>query len=129
MGKISDALEKHQKERIIPLEKLREDDLSHPSTEETYDSGPVRIRAEDPEVTKVRKISSEAKFSESLVVLSSPDSTDAENFKLLRGQILFPLDREVPRSILVTSTFPGEGKTFTACNLAATIAMSVDEYV
>ena len=116
MGKISDALEKHQKEKLIPLDEVR-------------DEKPVRLRTDEPEVRRAREISAQNKFSDSLVMVSSPDSADAETFKLLRGQILFPRDREVPRSILVTSTFPGEGKTFTAANLASTIAMSVDEYV
>ena len=116
MGKISDALEKHQKEKLIPLDEVR-------------DEKPVRLRTDEPEVRRAREISAQNKFSDSLVMVSSPDSGDAETFKLLRGQILFPRDREVPRSILVTSTFPGEGKTFTAANLASTIAMSVDEYV
>ena len=116
MGKISDALEKLQKEKLIPLDEVR-------------DEKPVRLRTDEPEVRRAREISAQNKFSDSLVMVSSPDSGDAETFKLLRGQILFPRDREVPRSILVTSTFPGEGKTFTAANLASTIAMSVDEYV
>jgi protein-tyrosine kinase len=116
MGKISDALEKHQKEKLIPLDEIRDDK-------------PVRLKTEEVEVRRAREIATQNKFSDSLVMLSSPDSGDAENFKILRGQILFPRDREVPRSILVTSTFPGEGKTFTAANIAATIAMSVDEYV
>lgn len=30
---------------------------------------------------------------------------------------------------MVTSTFPGEGKTFVAANLAVSIAMGIDEYV
>ena len=30
---------------------------------------------------------------------------------------------------MVTSTFPGEGKTHVAANLAASIAMGIDEYV
>jgi protein-tyrosine kinase len=116
MGKISDALEKHKKATVVPLEELRVDT-------------PLRLKTDDPEVSRARKISTEGKFSRSLITVTSPDSADAENFKLLRGQILFPRDREVPRSILVTSTLPGEGKTFVASNLAATIAMSVDEYV
>jgi protein-tyrosine kinase len=116
LGKISDALEKHQKEKLIPLDEIRDDK-------------PVRLKTEEVEVRRAREIATQNKFSDSLVMLSSPDSGDAENFKILRGQILFPRDREVPRSILVTSTFPGEGKTFTAANIAATIAMSVDEYV
>jgi len=116
MGKISDALEKHQKERVIPLENLREEE-------------PVRLKTEAPEAALVRKIRADHKFSESLVMLSAPDSADAGNFKVLRGQILFPRDREIPRSILVTSAFPGEGKTFVASNLATTFALSVDERV
>jgi protein-tyrosine kinase len=129
MGKISDALEKHKKDQVVPLERLKDDSRQHPKTEDLQAGKPVWLKTEDPEVMQARKISTEGKFSDSLVVISCPDSADIENFKLLRGQILFPKDREVPRSILVTSTFPGEGKTFVAANLATSIAMSVDEYV
>jgi protein-tyrosine kinase len=129
LGKISDALEKHKKERLIPIEKLKGNTPPLLATEDLHIEKPVWLKPEDPEVKLARHISSENKFSESLVMLSSPDSADAENFKILRGKILFSENRKVPRSILVTSTFPGEGKTFVACNLAASIAMSVDEYV
>ena len=117
MGKISDALERHNKEKIpkkvesLPVEKRRV------------------LTREEPETVLARKISAENKFSDSLVMLSSPNSADAESFKILRGQILFAKDRQMPRSILVTSTFPGEGKTFVAANLAVSLALSVDEYV
>jgi protein-tyrosine kinase len=129
MGKISDALEKHKKERLIPIEKLKGNTPPLLATEDLQHEKPIWLKTEDPEVKLARHISTEGKFSESLVMLSSPDSADAENFKLLRAQILFSRDRQVPRCILVTSTFPGEGKTFVASNLAVTIAMSVDEYV
>ena len=129
MGKISEALEKHKKEKLIPLNEKREERPVRLKPEDSFHESPVRLKAEDPEMSLARKIGTQHKFSDSLVMLSTPDSSDAENFKILRGQILFPRDREVPRSILVTSTFPGEGKTFVASNLAASIAMSVDEYV
>ena len=116
MGKISDALDRHKKEKLVKLEDLKEEE-------------PRILTPEDPETTRVREIGAEHNFSDSLVMLSSPESADAESFKILRGQILFPKDRKMPRSILVTSTFPGEGKTFTASNLAASLALSVDEYV
>ena len=120
MGKISDALERHGKEKVVRLEDLKEEK-------------PRRLVVEEPEVKHARQIASdlisEQKFSDSLIMLSSPDSADAETFKVLRGQILFPKDRKVPRSMLVTSTFPAEGKSYVAANLAATLALSIDEYV
>jgi protein-tyrosine kinase len=116
LGKISEALDKYKSEKF--------NIIAEPRMEE-----PERLKVEEPEVTFARKIRPQFKFSESLVVLSSPDSMDAENFKTLRGQILFPKDREAPHTILVTSAFPGEGKTFVASNLAVTLALSVDDYV
>jgi protein-tyrosine kinase len=129
LGKISDALEKHKKERVIPIEELRGDTPPRLATEDFRLQKPVRLKTGDPEVKLARQSSTDGKLSDSLVTLSSPDSADAENFKLLRSQILFPRGRQVPRCILVTSTFPGEGKTFVACNLAASLAVSVDESV
>jgi exopolysaccharide/PEP-CTERM locus tyrosine autokinase len=67
--------------------------------------------------------------SQKLVVLSDPESVDAENFKVLRAQILFPSNRERPKTIMITSAFPGEGKTFVAANLAVSIALGIDEHV
>jgi protein-tyrosine kinase len=120
VGKIADALERHDKEKVVKLDDLKEEK-------------PRRLVVEEPEVKLARKIASELdsnkSFSDSLVMLSSPDSADAETFKVLRGQILYPRDRKIPRSMLVTSTFPAEGKTYVAANLAATLALSIDEYV
>ena len=64
-----------------------------------------------------------------LVVHSSPESIEAEKFKELRAQVLFPKDGKKKKIILATSIFPGEGKTFVAVNLAASIAMSMNEHV
>lgn len=120
MGKIADALERHNKEKVVNLDDVKE-------------APPKRLVVEEPEVKLARKISAELgpnqSFGDSLVMLSSPDSADAETFKVLRGQILFPREGKVPRSVLVTSTFPAEGKTYVVGNLAATLALSIDEYV
>ena len=120
MGKIADALERHDKETVVRLDEVDE-------------APPKKLVVEEPEVKLARKMASDLipgkSFSDSVVMLSSPDSADAETFKVLRGQILFPRDRKVPRSMLVTSTFPAEGKTYVASNLATTLAMSIDEYV
>lgn len=114
MGKIFEALEKEKKEKNLKVERLPVDTS--------------RTTMETPEAFPAGEIYRTADCDPRLVVISSPESVDAENFKLLRSQILFSNGKR-PRSIMVTSAFPGEGKTFVAANLAASIAMGIDEYV
>ncbi len=65
-----------------------------------------------------------------LVTFHQPQSVESEQFKKLRSNILFPLEgSQPPRSILITSTIPGEGKSFTAANLAVCIAQNIDDHV
>lgn len=71
----------------------------------------------------------DSNLPEELVVLGRPGSVAAEQFRFLRSRITRPMQGEVPRTILITSSLQGEGKTFTACNLAVTIAQGLDEHV
>lgn len=71
----------------------------------------------------------EAAIDRNLVALMDPHSPEAEQFKILRTNILFPLAGTPPRSILVTSSAPGEGKTFAAANLAISIALNINRHV
>ncbi len=71
----------------------------------------------------------EAAIDPNLVALTDSRSPEAEQFKILRTNILFPLVGSPPRSILVTSPGPGEGKTFTAANLAISIALNINRHV
>ncbi len=64
-----------------------------------------------------------------LVTLTKPDSIEAEQFRLLKNNILFPEKGTPPRSIMITSASPGEGKSFVASNLAVSIAQNIDEHV
>lgn len=116
MGKISNALERHNKEKSIKAERL-------PIGE------PENLTKTGPRSTLARELIIQNGFSPKLVALSAPESLEAENFKVLRSQILFPKDGERPQTIMVTSAFPGEGKTFVAANLAVSLALGVDEYV
>jgi exopolysaccharide/PEP-CTERM locus tyrosine autokinase len=61
-----------------------------------------------------------------LVTLMNPQSFEAEQFKILRTNLLFPESRKTPRSIMVTSAVPGEGKSFVAANLAVSVARHVN---
>jgi protein-tyrosine kinase len=116
MGKITNAFERYQKERAVKTEKLP---LGH-----TEDLAP-----EEYESPLVRETFLHRGFNPKLVVLSAPESLEAENFKILKSQILFPKDGEIPKIIMVTSAFPGEGKTFVAANLAVSLAQGINEHV
>jgi exopolysaccharide/PEP-CTERM locus tyrosine autokinase len=107
MGKFSDAFDRHAKESL---------------------SIPERIPSGPSAAPRPPLLGSNG-FDPRLVVLTAPGSMDAENFKVLRTQILFPKDGLKPRVIVVTSALPGEGKTFVAANLAAGIALGVDQHV
>ena len=65
----------------------------------------------------------------SLIAYNKPHSPEAEQFRMLKTAILFPDKGEPPRTIMITSSAAGEGKSFVAANLAVTMANSIDEYV
>jgi exopolysaccharide/PEP-CTERM locus tyrosine autokinase len=119
MGKIADALERHKKEKATKVEFLGD----------TKPFRPIQTVNDEQEIALAKQVCTLNECNPKVVVLSESDSVEAENFRLLRGQILFPRNRKRPRTIMVTSTFPGEGKTFLAANLAASLALGIDEYV
>ena len=64
-----------------------------------------------------------------MVTLLRPQSFEAEQFKILRTNLLFPSSGKSPRTIMVSSAVPDEGKSLIAANLAVSIAQSIQEYV
>lgn len=118
VGKIFDAIEKSKVENkgkestnrgiIIPIDKNV--DRLNPALNEL---SPNRLNDID----------------KNLVTFLKPNSYEAEQFKILRTNILFPNSGKPPRSILITSALPGEGKSFIASNLAVSLAQNIDEYV
>ena len=64
-----------------------------------------------------------------LVTATKPHSPASEQFRLLKNNILFPEKGIPPKTIMVTSASPHEGKSFVSANLAVSIAQSIDEYV
>ncbi|MBW1916286.1 MAG: polysaccharide biosynthesis tyrosine autokinase [Deltaproteobacteria bacterium] len=112
MGRIFDALEKRKKDTALGggmLSAKRTDEIEK-------DKNPPVLLSQDGCDPK-------------LVTLTAPDSFDAELFKVLRAQILFPQSGTRKKSIMVTSAFPGEGKTFVAANLGVSIASGINEHV
>jgi capsular exopolysaccharide synthesis family protein len=57
-----------------------------------------------------------------LIVQADPHSPRAEAFRTLRTNLQFVDAASHPRSIVITSSIPGEGKTTTTANLAITLA-------
>lgn len=57
------------------------------------------------------------------VVLDHPKSAVAESFRSLRSAITYLASGKKTKSILVTSSVSGEGKTFTSLNLASAMAL------
>jgi protein-tyrosine kinase len=68
-------------------------------------------------------------INKNLVSINKPHSMEAELFRVLRARILFPVSGKPPKSILVTSAVPGDGKSFVASNLAVNLAQNIDETV
>ena len=66
---------------------------------------------------------------DSVVAYSRPHSPEAEQFRMLKTTILFPDKGVPPRTIMITSSAAGEGKSFVAANLATSMANGIDEYV
>jgi len=63
------------------------------------------------------------KRTEPLVVYNGGSSSISELFRLIRTNLQFVLGTKDQRVILTTSTRSGEGKTFVAINLAASLAL------
>lgn len=59
-----------------------------------------------------------------LIVQKNPKSPIAEMFRTLRTNIQFMNSKNSLKTILVTSTMPGEGKSWVSSNLAITFAQS-----
>ncbi len=72
--------------------------------------------------------STPGQWDDRLALSTTTNGPIAESIRALRTRILYPHDGPVPRSILVTSAAPGEGKSFICANLAISLAQGVDNY-
>lgn len=120
MGKIYNALEKADKTRSEDNSAMadrtdKDESASHFTPPEEAEEHPEH---QIPQIT-----------DSNLETFLKPHSQISEQFRLLKNNILFPEKGEPSKTIMVTSASPGEGKSFTAANLAASIAQSIDEYV
>jgi len=68
-------------------------------------------------------------IDKNLISLLDPQCFESEQFKILRTNIFVPVEGTAPRSLIVTSVAPGEGKSFVAANLAISVAKAIDRHV
>ena len=88
-----------------------------------------KIKVSNPRHAEPTKTLNTAQIDPFLVAYHDPASVEAEIFKILRNNILFPKTGEPPVSIMETSAIPGDGKSFIASNLAISIAQGIEEHV
>jgi len=120
LGKIYDALEKAQKEKTPSIE-AGKGPAAH-----FHDSA----HAKDEPLELMESLHVTENMDRNLVTYHKDQSLESEMFKILRGNILHPVKNTTPpKSILITSTLPGEGKSFVSANLAVSIAQNINEHV
>ena len=132
MGKIFEALKKS--------EQSEQDGETKPEEVYFLNKEPVREHVREHQVPEISEPKSKNDsfdvgdplplcINEALVTLLKPNSVAAEQFRLLKSNILFPEKGDPPRTIMITSPSPNEGKSFVSANLAISIAQSIDEFV
>jgi capsular exopolysaccharide synthesis family protein len=93
------------------------------------DSAPPRPAEKAVKKPAVPDRGATAAISPNLVSLLTPQSFESEQFKILRTNLLFPPSGKPPRSVLITSVEPEDGKSFVAANLAVSVAININRYV
>ena len=141
MGKIYDALEKFNREKVKrPVEDTPGRVADAPGRNVPEVSAEIEV-AEEMSIADApgRNIEIESLpladqyvdygLNERLVTVTDPQSMAAEQFKILRSRILYPRNGSIPRTIMVTSAMEEEGKSLIAANLAISIAQGIQEHV
>jgi protein-tyrosine kinase len=134
LGKIFDALEKSGKEsdkRVLPAQRVQKAEQNVVRLKKKIPVRPGGGRKISREPKKVPETTGDTVgIDANLVCALTPRSFEAEQFKMLRTRILYPMSgAPPPRTIMVTSAMPGEGKSFVAANMAVSIAQNINEHV
>jgi len=133
MGKIHEALEKSGRAKKLKVMRPQS-----PAVAETPPNATVPVKEIPAKEIKVVRPDSKTpqgsmavrqRLDPHLVAYHDPTGVEAEIFKILRTNILFTKTGTPPRSIMVSSAIPGDGKSFVAANLAISIAQGIEEHV
>lgn len=124
MGKVFEAL-KRAEESVGQVEKNLDLDVRQP-TEEIQQEQPVSPH--QLKKTAARVQAGTGRWDARLILATAATGPVAESIRALRTRILHPFSGKPPRSILVTSASPGEGKSFVCANLGISLAQGLDNY-
>jgi exopolysaccharide/PEP-CTERM locus tyrosine autokinase len=139
LDKFAKALKKYRNKNeaneLVELLKDRENEIQKPEkithSEELRESAPQRATPEKKErpFDVSPELYDHKAIDTNLVSLLDPQSYEAEQFKLLRTYLLYSSLGKTPRSVVITSPSPGDGKSFVAANLAVSVALNIDRHV
>ena len=125
MGRISKALERAEQERQQRLAEQRRDAatavIESPATE-------VSGNGHEPApVLPVVEVAAEAAVDERIITLFDPRSPIAEQYRILRTNLLGLRPTKPIRCVMLSSSMHAEGKSVSAVNLAVTMANDINQ--
>lgn len=131
MGKIADALEKagYNEEGELAIDQARRTpDVKN--QEPLQPSPEPQAKRAKPEPKKQRSSpAASGAWDQRLYQAINKDRYLPEVFKIIRSRILHPRDdHPAPRSIMVTSAAPKEGKSFVTANLGISLAQGMEQH-
>jgi len=128
VGKVFNAMKRA--DETMDLEKDEAESLAAASTDSPRESAVLGsvIQGTDRGESVDATAALPGRWDDRLVLAMSTTGPVAESIRTLRTRILFPNSGKAPRSILVTSASPGEGKSFICANLAISLAQGVDNH-
>jgi len=130
LGKLSKALEKAlPEEKSVPISVVVERNLGQENIEQNEPAAPrpatnVPVRND----ATPRETANTLFWDERLTLATKPNTAIVESFKRLRNKILYPASGNPPKTILITSTVPGEGKGFVCANLGVVMAQDMEHH-
>jgi len=122
--------------KVFKALKLADDSVEAQRVESVQPSSPPsELRPDEPLAAppapaprSAEQLTRPGQWDDRLVLATASTGPVAESIRILRTRILHPTTGKVPRSLLVTSASPGEGKSFVCANLGISLAQGVDDY-
>ena len=125
MVRIADALSKAESDSS-DAEKQKRSPVPDQDMVPSFSS---QANSQSTNTTNIPISSTAKKWDKRLSKAVNEDPHVAEIFKNLRSRILHPADQKTgPKTVIVLSAAPNEGKSFVTANLGISIAMSLNHY-